>query len=62
MQLPSALSCNTACPDRATQPAMLMDGLWQLRRYQDCFYWGEECCNEALHKYLNSEDKEQSKC
>lgn len=60
-QLPSALINNNACPDRATQLAMLMDALWQLKRYQDCFFWGEACCNEALHKFLNSEDKEQSK-
>ncbi|XP_069674696.1 calcineurin-binding protein cabin-1-like isoform X2 [Periplaneta americana] len=62
-QLPLSTPNNStsSCPDRATQLAMLMDALWQLKRYQDCFYWGEACCNEALHKYLNSEDKEQSK-
>ncbi|KAK7862955.1 hypothetical protein R5R35_004909 [Gryllus longicercus] len=49
------------CPDRATQLAMLMDAHWQLKRYQDCFHWGEACCNEALHKYLNSDEKEQQK-
>jgi len=38
-QLPSALSNNSnTCPDRATQLAMLMDALWQLKRYQ-VFYF-----------------------
>jgi hypothetical protein len=34
LQLPPALSNNDSCPDRATQLAMLMDSLWQLKRYQ----------------------------
>jgi hypothetical protein len=33
-QLPSALIDDNACPDRAAQLAMLMDALWQLKRYQ----------------------------
>lgn len=34
LQLPPALSNNDSCPDRATQLAMLMDSLWQLKQYQ----------------------------
>lgn len=49
------------CPDRASQLGMLMDALWQTKKYQECFYWGEACCNEAFQKYLGSEDKEQQK-
>jgi hypothetical protein len=33
-QLPSALINDNACPDRAAQLAMLMDALWQLKRYE----------------------------
>lgn len=34
LQLPPALSNNDSFPDRATQLAMLMDSLWQLKQYQ----------------------------
>lgn len=43
-------------PDRATQMAMLLDSLWQLKKYPDCFYWGEACLHEAFNRYLNSTD------
>jgi hypothetical protein len=37
-QLPSSLVNNNACPDRAAQLAMLMDALWQLKRYQVLYF------------------------
>lgn len=41
-------------PDRPTQMAMLLDSLWKLQRYNDCFYWTEACLHEAFNRYLNS--------
>ncbi|KAE8739977.1 hypothetical protein FOCC_FOCC014493 [Frankliniella occidentalis] len=47
-------------PDRPTQMAMLLDSLWQLQRYSDCFYWTEACLHEAFNRYLGSSDSENS--
>ncbi|XP_034242546.1 calcineurin-binding protein cabin-1-like [Thrips palmi] len=47
-------------PDRATQMAMLLDSLWQLKKYPDCFYWGEACLHEAFNRYLNSTDSDNA--
>lgn len=40
--------------DRIKQLSMLLDSLWQLEQYEDCFMWAEACLNEAWQCYINS--------
>lgn len=48
--------------DRIDQLAMLLDSLWNLGQYEECYVWAEACLNESWQNYLNaSEESEQRK-
>lgn len=56
------LSVNDNIVDREQQLSMLLDSLWQLQQYEECYVWAEACLNEAWQNYLNaSDDIEQKK-
>ncbi|XP_033185643.2 calcineurin-binding protein cabin-1 [Bombus vancouverensis nearcticus] len=56
------LSVNDNIVDRVQQLSMLLDSLWQLQQYEECYVWAEACLNEAWQNYLNaSDDIEQKK-
>ncbi|XP_075228430.1 calcineurin-binding protein cabin-1-like isoform X2 [Lycorma delicatula] len=40
--------------DRCTQFSLLLDSLFELEKYEDCFIWCELCCHEALNNCRNS--------
>ncbi|XP_044577498.1 calcineurin-binding protein cabin-1-like [Cotesia glomerata] len=47
--------------DRKKQLSMLLESLWQLEQYEDCFMWGEICLHEAWQCYNNSSDEADQK-
>ncbi|XP_063980045.1 calcineurin-binding protein cabin-1-like isoform X2 [Diachasmimorpha longicaudata] len=47
--------------DRVKQLSMLLNCLWQLEQYEDCFVWAETCLNEAWQVYINSADESERK-
>ncbi|XP_043487375.1 calcineurin-binding protein cabin-1-like isoform X1 [Polistes fuscatus] len=56
------LSANQNIIERDKQLAILLDSLWQLQHYEDCYVWAEACLNESWQNYLNAcEDAEQKK-
>ncbi|KAK2589327.1 hypothetical protein KPH14_007875 [Odynerus spinipes] len=56
------LCVNQNTVERDKQLAMLLDSLWQLQHYEECYVWAEACLNEAWQNYLNAcEDAEQKK-
>ncbi|KAI4485580.1 hypothetical protein M0802_012702 [Mischocyttarus mexicanus] len=56
------LSANQNIIERDKQLAILLDSLWQLQNYEDCYIWAEACLNESWQNYLNAcEDAEQKK-
>ncbi|XP_058796392.1 calcineurin-binding protein cabin-1-like [Phymastichus coffea] len=40
--------------DRIEHFKLLLDSLWQLHQYEDCYVWAEACFNESWHNYLNT--------
>ncbi|XP_046833228.1 uncharacterized protein LOC124430542 isoform X2 [Vespa crabro] len=56
------LSANQNIIERDKQLAILLDSLWQLQHYEECYVWAEACLNESWQNYLNAcEDPEQKK-
>ncbi|XP_072762605.1 calcineurin-binding protein cabin-1 isoform X2 [Anoplolepis gracilipes] len=47
--------------DRVRQLTMLLDSLWQLQQYEECYVWAEACLNESWQNYLNSPDEVEQK-
>lgn len=48
--------------ERIDQLSMLLDSLWRLEHYEECYVWSEACLNESWQNYLNvNEDGEQKK-
>ncbi|XP_029179074.1 calcineurin-binding protein cabin-1-like [Nylanderia fulva] len=47
--------------DRVRQLTMLLDSLWQLQQYEECYVWAEACLNESWQNYLNSSDEAEQK-
>lgn len=47
--------------DRVQQLSMLLDSLWQLQQYEECYVWAEACLNEAWQNYLNASDEAEQK-
>ncbi|KOX69063.1 Calcineurin-binding protein cabin-1 [Melipona quadrifasciata] len=55
------LSVNDNIVDRVQQLSMLLDSLWQLQQYEECYVWAEACLNEAWQNYLNATDDVEQK-
>ncbi|XP_078044095.1 calcineurin-binding protein cabin-1 [Augochlora pura] len=55
------LSVSDNIVDRVQQLSMLLDSLWQLQQYEECYVWAEACLNEAWQNYLNSTDEVEQK-
>ncbi|CAK9826767.1 Calcineurin-binding protein cabin-1, partial [Anthophora retusa] len=55
------LSVNDNIVDRVQQLFMLLDSLWQLQLYEECYVWAEACLNEAWQNYLNASDEAEQK-
>ncbi|XP_054016613.1 calcineurin-binding protein cabin-1-like isoform X2 [Hylaeus anthracinus] len=56
------LSVTDNIVDRVQQLSMLLDSLWQLQQYEECYVWAEACLNEAWQNYLSaSEEADQKK-
>ncbi|KAG6802793.1 calcineurin-binding protein cabin-1 [Apis mellifera caucasica] len=55
------LSVNDNIVDRVQQLSMLLDSLWQLQQYEECYVWAEACLNEAWQNYLNASDEIEQK-
>nr|CAD7580709.1 unnamed protein product [Timema californicum] len=51
----------TPTVDRLSQLTMFLEALGHLGRHTDLVFWGAECLREALSKYLNCEEEEQSR-
>ncbi|XP_011308750.1 calcineurin-binding protein cabin-1 [Fopius arisanus] len=47
--------------ERVKQLSMLLDCLWQLEQYEECFIWAEACLNEAWQVYINSGEESERK-
>ncbi|XP_017876030.1 calcineurin-binding protein cabin-1-like [Ceratina calcarata] len=47
--------------DRVRQLSMLLDSLWQLEQYEECYVWAEACLNESWQNYLNATDEAEQK-
>ncbi|XP_008547464.1 calcineurin-binding protein cabin-1 [Microplitis demolitor] len=47
--------------DRKKQLSMLLESLWQLEQYEDCFVWAETCLHEAWQCYNNFSDETDQK-
>lgn len=47
--------------ERVKQLSMLLDCLWQLEEYENCFIWAEACLNEAWQVYISSTDEYERK-
>lgn len=43
--------------DRMKQLSMLLDSLWKLQRYEECYVWSEACLVETWQCYINSTDE-----
>ncbi|XP_066593480.1 calcineurin-binding protein cabin-1-like [Prorops nasuta] len=52
---------NEQLVDRVEQLFMLLDSLWRLQQYEECYVWAEACLNEAWHNYLNASDETEQK-
>lgn len=39
--------------ERSKQLAVLLNSLWQLGRYEDCYVWAEACFDESWHNYIH---------
>ncbi|XP_003701167.1 calcineurin-binding protein cabin-1 [Megachile rotundata] len=55
------LSVSDNIVDRVQQLSMLLDSLWQLQQYEECYVWAEACLNEAWQNYLNTTDEVEQK-
>nr|XP_034185241.1 calcineurin-binding protein cabin-1-like isoform X1 [Osmia lignaria]XP_034185242.1 calcineurin-binding protein cabin-1-like isoform X1 [Osmia lignaria]XP_034185243.1 calcineurin-binding protein cabin-1-like isoform X1 [Osmia lignaria] len=55
------LSVNDNIVDRVQQLSMLLDSLWQLQQYEECYVWAEACLNESWQNYLNTADEAEQK-
>ncbi|XP_076756592.1 calcineurin-binding protein cabin-1 isoform X1 [Xylocopa sonorina] len=55
------LSVTDNIVDRVQQLSMLLDSLWQLQQYEECYVWAEACLNEAWQNYLNASDEAEQK-
>ncbi|XP_076631383.1 calcineurin-binding protein cabin-1 isoform X1 [Colletes latitarsis] len=55
------LSVNDNIVDRVQQLSMLLDSLWQLQQYEECYVWAEACLNEAWQNYINAFDEIEQK-
>nr|CAD7397394.1 unnamed protein product [Timema cristinae] len=61
-RVPSGLPAEcTPTVDRLSQLTMFLEALGHLGRHTDLVFWGAECLYEALNKYLNCEEEEQSR-
>ncbi|XP_076277405.1 calcineurin-binding protein cabin-1 isoform X2 [Lasioglossum baleicum] len=55
------LSVSDNIVDRVQQLSMLLDSLWKLEQYEECYVWAEACLNEAWQNHLNSTDEVEQK-
>ncbi|XP_076237549.1 calcineurin-binding protein cabin-1 isoform X2 [Calliopsis andreniformis] len=55
------LSVSDNIVDRVQQLSMLLDSLWQLQQYEECYVWAEACLNESWQNYLNASDEMEQK-
>ncbi|KAL6431043.1 hypothetical protein ACFW04_007057 [Cataglyphis niger] len=55
------LITNENIVDRVRQLTMLLDSLWQLQQYEECYVWAEACLNESWQNYLTSSDEAEQK-
>nr|XP_012218304.1 PREDICTED: calcineurin-binding protein cabin-1-like isoform X4 [Linepithema humile] len=55
------LVTNENIVDRVRQLVMLLDSLWQLQQYEECYVWAEACLNESWQNYLSCSDEAEQK-